>query len=193
MKHLSRRDYRARPWKNGGGVTHEVAVWPEGAGMDDFAWRVSLAELQGPGPFSIYPGVSRSLLLLEGNPVRLEIDGVTTWLDRQHPPLDFCGSANVFAHPDGRALDVGIMSRIGRCRHSCRVVQLEGKAVLTRSAHTEVLMLVEGGPLRIASSTGVVALDRLESLWLEAQDDTVLHLEAARPARLIVSAFEALC
>lgn len=39
---------------------------PDGAGLDDFAWRVSLAELREPGAFSAYPGVSRTLLLLEG-------------------------------------------------------------------------------------------------------------------------------
>lgn len=192
MKHLSRRDYRARPWKNGGGVTHEVAVWPDGAGMDDFAWRVSLAELQGPGPFSSYPGVSRSLMLLEGNPVRLEIDGVTTWLDRQHPPLDFCGAAQVFAHPDGRALDVGIMSRRGRCRHRCQVVQLDGKLALTRSAPAGVLLLIEGGPLRIARGAGVLELDRLDSILLERQDDKVLHIEATSPVRVLISEFDAL-
>ena len=47
MKHLPRDARVARPWKNGGGTTREVAVSPEGAGLDDFAWRISLAALLG--------------------------------------------------------------------------------------------------------------------------------------------------
>ncbi|WP_210147850.1 HutD family protein [Aromatoleum petrolei] len=30
-------------WKNGGGVTLEVALQPAGAGLTDFDWRVSSA------------------------------------------------------------------------------------------------------------------------------------------------------
>ena len=44
-------------WKNGGGVTREVASWPEQAGLDGFDWRISLAEVAAGGPFSVFPGV----------------------------------------------------------------------------------------------------------------------------------------
>ena len=36
------------PWKNGGGETTEIAVFPSGAGLDDFEWRISMASWQ-PG------------------------------------------------------------------------------------------------------------------------------------------------
>ena len=53
------------PWKNGGGSTRELACWPPGAGMDSFAWRVSVATIARPGPFSAFPGVDRQIMLLE--------------------------------------------------------------------------------------------------------------------------------
>jgi environmental stress-induced protein Ves len=40
---LRARDVPATPWKNGGGVTREIAVHPQGAGFDDFVWRLSMA------------------------------------------------------------------------------------------------------------------------------------------------------
>lgn len=32
----------AVPWKNGGGLTREVAAFPADAGLDTFVWRVSV-------------------------------------------------------------------------------------------------------------------------------------------------------
>jgi environmental stress-induced protein Ves len=59
-------DLVAAPWKNGGGLTREVAVFPERAGMDDFVWRVSVADVARAGPFSRFEGIVRTLVLLSG-------------------------------------------------------------------------------------------------------------------------------
>ena len=48
---------RPAPWKNGGGSTTEIAVWPNGAGLDEFDWRISLATITQSGPFSFFPGI----------------------------------------------------------------------------------------------------------------------------------------
>ena len=36
-------------WKNGGGVTREIAALPRGAGLNHFEWRVSTAEVRSAG------------------------------------------------------------------------------------------------------------------------------------------------
>src|ERR1700685_2967807 len=64
----------AVPWKNGGGLTREVAAAPEGAALANFDWRVSNPEVRIPGPFSIFPGVQRTLCVLEGR-LALEVEG----------------------------------------------------------------------------------------------------------------------
>ena len=43
---LAPRDFRRMPWKNGAGRTSEIASWPDGAGADAFAGRVSIAEIE---------------------------------------------------------------------------------------------------------------------------------------------------
>ena len=49
------------PWKNGGGSTTEIAIAPLGATVDKFDWRISLATIANSGPFSVFPGVDRTL------------------------------------------------------------------------------------------------------------------------------------
>ena len=51
------------PWKNGGGVTSELARSPQ---ADEFDWRLSVAEVATDGPFSQFPGIDRLLVLLSG-------------------------------------------------------------------------------------------------------------------------------
>ena len=73
-------------WKNGGGETAEIAVFPEGACYDDFHWRLSMARIAADGPFSTFPNVDRTLALIEGNGMVIEA-GVRAFVDRSIPLL----------------------------------------------------------------------------------------------------------
>ena len=53
---IRRRDYHAAPWRNGGGVTFEIAREPQGEGA--FEWRLSLAQVDRTGPFSDFAAMS---------------------------------------------------------------------------------------------------------------------------------------
>lgn len=65
-----KESFKATPWKNGGGITHEAVRVP--AAGDPFRWRVSVAEVGVSGPFSDFSGYHRHMLLLRGAGVRLE-------------------------------------------------------------------------------------------------------------------------
>jgi environmental stress-induced protein Ves len=75
LRVLDPRDYRVMPWRNGLGTTTEIAVAPPGAALDEFVWRVSVAEIGASGPFSAFPGYDRVLMQLEGAPMMLSHDG----------------------------------------------------------------------------------------------------------------------
>lgn len=66
-------DYREMPWKNGQGSTIELA---RDAGMDlqQFLWRVSMADVSRDGPFSFFPERQRMLSILEGEGMILDIE-----------------------------------------------------------------------------------------------------------------------
>ncbi|WP_054588434.1 HutD family protein [Sphingopyxis macrogoltabida] len=108
---------QARPWRNGGGTTCDIAVYPEGAGDDGFLWRASIATIASAGPFSTFAGVDRLLLPIEGT-LDLTIDGLG---DRRlrpgDPALAFAGETAVTAAPRDRPVRVlNIMVRRGAMR-----------------------------------------------------------------------------
>jgi environmental stress-induced protein Ves len=78
-------DGKVMPWKNGGGTTTELAVRPEGAALSSaagpgavlFDWRLSIATIDGDGPFSEMAGVERTILQLSGPELNLAHEGPT--------------------------------------------------------------------------------------------------------------------
>ena len=97
MRIIRLADQRPMPWKNGGGITYEVAVFPADAAFDGFAWRVSMAQVESDGPFSRFDGIDRSLAIMQGNGLRLLVDGATIELGAQSRPLAFPGDIPVSA------------------------------------------------------------------------------------------------
>ena len=86
--------WRAQPWRNGAGVTHELLCWPA---ADPFAIRISVADVTAPAPFSAFAGYRRWLYLLEGGPVTLALDGAEVVLAAPADGLAFSGAASVAA------------------------------------------------------------------------------------------------
>jgi environmental stress-induced protein Ves len=68
--HLVRQaSFTVTPWKNGGGITHEVMREP--ASGADFRWRVSVAHIDASGPFSDFAAYNRKMVLLKGGGIEL--------------------------------------------------------------------------------------------------------------------------
>jgi environmental stress-induced protein Ves len=113
------RDLAPQRWKNGAGITREVAVSPPGAPPDAFDWRVSVAEVEQDAPFSVFPGIDRCIVLLRGAGMLLRgAEGeLVHRLDRRHEPFHFSGDlpldATLLAGPSS---DFNVMTRRGRCR-----------------------------------------------------------------------------
>lgn len=133
--------FRHMPWKNGLGVTIEIAAGPEGASLDAIDWRVSMARVETAGPFSLFPGIDRTLAVLEGQSLTLEIAGRNpVRLDQDSAPYAFPADVATFGTPDaGGILDLNVMTRRGRWRH--RVRRAQGAIDLTG----EVNLLVNRG------------------------------------------------
>lgn len=100
-------------WKNGGGETAEIVCQPEGAGFDDFQWRISTARVATSGPFSVFPGVARSLTVLESGPMVLRIDGGPEIVATPDTgPIAFRGDVSCQADLIGPpVLDLNVMTR----------------------------------------------------------------------------------
>ena len=131
MTVLSPADYRVMPWKNGGGTTTEIWIHPPGAGWDGFEWRVGIADIAQSGPFSSFPGIDRSIMLLEcpaGSGMRLSVDGRDVDLPL-HEFVDFTGESRTHGTLSGAPVrDFNVMSRRSRIRHRCGWVALAAGA-----------------------------------------------------------------
>ncbi len=116
FRSFSLRDIPPTPWKNGGGLTQEIICWPPGAAMDDFQWRVSVASIRAGGPFSVFPGIDRVIVLLEGDGVCLRSPGqdLDQRLDQRHRPLRFSGDHACDCELlGGGSRDFNVMTRRG--------------------------------------------------------------------------------
>ncbi len=140
--YFTRHTLAATPWKNGGGTTQEIACWPAGATLDNFGWRVSIATIAAPGPFSAFTGIDRSIMLLEGDGVRLRsTDGaIDHRLDTPHQPFAFPGEAEIdCALLGGASSDFNVMTRRSQWRAEVQV--LEAAASIAPAPHGVLLAL----------------------------------------------------
>lgn len=112
------RDCPAVPWKNGMGRTRQLAVHPAGAGMEDFAWRVSVAEVDTAAPFSSFEGIDRYIALLQGAGFTMLLDdGRTHALTQPFVPFGFAGETKVeIALQGGPTRDFNLMLRRSKAR-----------------------------------------------------------------------------
>lgn len=156
----------AEPWRNGRGITRTVAVDTAGA---DWRWRISLADLSGTAPFSRFPGLDRSAVLVRGTGLALTVDGNSSELERPGQQLDFAGESDVWAAtPGGPARLWNVMTRRGAARAELRW--------LTQGAR------LAGAPLRVLLAVDAVCMVRCGSdvlaiepghCWLPPQDQAL--------------------
>jgi environmental stress-induced protein Ves len=123
------------PWKNGGGETLEIVSHPADAGMDAFAWRVSVADIAQDGPFSQFPGVDRTLVLMTGRGIRLISEsGDPFELHVPFEPVTFPGESPLRCSLiDGPTRDFNFMVRRGVVSGEVVVVR-EGSQALAPAA-----------------------------------------------------------
>lgn len=151
MQILRAKDHRVMPWKNGGGSTTEIAVFPQGAGIGAFDWRVSKAGIVEDGAFSRFPDIDRTLAVLAGEGIVLSVEGhAPVRLTRDVEPVSFPGDVATSATLiDGPILDLNVMTRRGRFTH--RVARHHTPLEITPEADV-TLVLSRGEGLRIGEA-----------------------------------------
>ncbi len=63
-------------WRNNGGWTRELLAWPN---ADDWVLRISVADVDAAGPFSVFEGVDRWIGVVQGQGMRLRHDPAAPW------------------------------------------------------------------------------------------------------------------
>jgi environmental stress-induced protein Ves len=122
-------ELRSEPWRNGGGVSRELASHPKAASAQDGAWdwRVSIADVTKAGDFSAFPGMERVLTVVDGELLLLTLDGAEHPLEK-YRPFRFSGDAAAHgALPTGDIRDLNVITRTGSFKGFTSIIELSKK------------------------------------------------------------------
>lgn len=92
-------DYRSVPWKNGGGVTVDIA-------FDGDVWRFSRTPITEPGPFSDYRGFDRLQVLVAGSGLVLQTPTGEIDVRRPFQPVRFAGETPIVSRLEAGPVEV---------------------------------------------------------------------------------------
>ncbi|WP_042119823.1 HutD/Ves family protein [Rhizobium etli] len=186
MEILLAGDHKRMPWKNGKGETVEIAVFPSGASIEDFDWRISMAAVAEDGPFSIFPGIDRTLAVLDGNGMMLEIDGrAPALLTTESAPLAFPADIPVTARlADGAITDLNVMTRRGGLTHSLIRIEIDGATPVPLPSPT-CLFLCHRGTVSFRRNGETGMLRDGDALLIEQATATVLEIDGEAIAYLV--------
>jgi uncharacterized protein len=127
MMVLRADQYATVPWKNGGGATREIAVHRDARLHDDFLWRLSIATVARPGPFSRFEGVDRSIAVMSGEGMLLRSSGGIALVAEGAPPFSFDGETEISSELlGGPTIDLNVMTRRRFFRHAMRRALFRG-------------------------------------------------------------------
>jgi hypothetical protein len=174
------------PWKNGGGETLEIAAYPSGASLVDFGWRISMAHVASDGPFSVFPGVDRTLTILAGAGLRLTVGNqqVVT-LTRESTPYAFAGEADTRSTLiDGPVTDLNVMSRRAAHRHDVQRSRLVADLELELHAAITAIF-VDEGTVDVAAEKKSAALESSDTALIPRSSGSA-RLQGRAPASLIL-------
>jgi uncharacterized protein len=152
------------PWRNGAGVTREVARAAEPDKNGEPRWRVSIADLRTDGPFSLFPGVHRVAVLVDDEAVELTVDGVPTVLAR-FVPFSFGGDAVTRARLlSGPARLLNVMRTE---RPAAAVIDVVRGGTVEVSAHdpaTHLIVMLDGVGSVVQPPTDATAVGPLDAV-----------------------------
>ncbi len=178
MRVLRASNHRRMAWKNGGGETVEVAVRPPAAGLANFDWRVSMARVAVDGPFSIFPGIDRTLAILDGQGLDLDTEKhgrrrLTAASDPLFFPADAFATARLVGGP---VTDLNVMTRRGAWTHELRRLPA-GQPATVEAESGMVLILCCEGEAEVRSQASSVRLGARDALLVEQPCDLSVLVE----------------
>ena len=181
-------EYRRERWRNGLGWTREIHAHAAPGSPGDWAWRLSIAEIEQDAPFSAFPGIDRELVLLSGNGLRLRFaDGEVRELHPPHDRLRFAGERAVTAELlDGPTQDFNLMWRRDMIDAQLWHRPLVGPMVVFAEPGTVWVVHLLAGQARFADDSGLPDLAAADTALLQADDTRLRHvLDGAGEALLI--------
>lgn len=173
--------YQRMRWKNGAGWTSEIYRLDDPTASDGapWLWRLSIAELERDGPFSVFPGIDRELVMLSGNGLNLCFDDGETHQLKPIERLSFAGERGAYgALIDGPSRDFNLMWQRAHIDATLTQHKLSAnETLLVESDRSYVLHLISGW-MRVPNSTEIMAPGDTALLHAHSAASYVLNGEA---------------
>ena len=136
--------FRRMPWANGGGETTELHSHVEDT-SGRMLWRISMADVLAAGPFSLFDGYDRILVLLEGHGLSLSYEGGgNSQLRRRYDFAKFPGDIETFATvSDGPVRDFNVIADRSSFKPDVSIVQSSGSFRILPSTQIATVYSVE--------------------------------------------------
>ncbi len=163
-------------WRNGQGVSWEIASHKE-AGAADFSWRFAKARIDNDVPFSIYPGMDRIFMMIEGQGMDLEFEGGDVLkVHEKFVAHEFsCDVPLVCKLKGGPSLDLNLFTARGKWRADCDVVVIDGELLFNFQNQITFIYALEGN-----CSVGGQALAAGDTLIIEGKSSIECDGENAK-------------
>jgi len=182
---LKPSDYKAVPWKNGGGVTNDVLLLPKGATQDNFDIRLSLAPIVTEGAFSAFPGIDRHITLLSHEGLSLAFGNDVRPLKRLEPMYFDSALQPVSKLANGAVRVFNIMTRRGRWNAQVMPATGANEPLLAAPDGGLVVLHAVTGVWQVGHQLGAALVHPGETLV--SSEDTTLRASCERAGEAIVA------
>lgn len=162
---LGAGDFKTSPWKNGGGSTTELYRLSDAD--DGFFLRLSRANVPSDGPFSLFPGIERQLVLLKGAGLELTLPSGDKKILTRDSVFEFSGDdALTCKLLRGPCEDFNVMIKRDWGKAVVRVHQASGETIRVENCQyafaydvtARTLTIADGEALAFSPGPGPVIL-----------------------------------
>jgi hypothetical protein len=184
---LSPAHYRRFPWKNGGGVTIDIAEAREPGSApgawEGLIWRLGRTTIAAPGPFSDLSGFDRQQVVVAGS--GLWLVGPARAIDLSAPfrPVAYPGEERLVSRLDEGPVEVvNLIAARGRVKAELTVAQAGERLTLNSPL---LILYAPAGAVRLGRDAAVRTLAHDHALRIEEAQGALLVEEGTLLAATI--------
>ena len=179
---LPPESFRSKPWKNGGGVTLDIAdacrPGAAPAGWEGMIWRLGRTAIVQPGPFSDLTGYERLQVVIVGS--GLVLDGAAGEIDLRQPfrPVRYDGGIPLVSRLENGPVEVvNLIADRSLCAIDLVVPVVGEIMTLTGGIH---ILYAPVGTVRGRCGAEAFVVEPGHALRIDADADVALTVEAGQ-------------
>lgn len=179
MRIIRFTDLQKTPWKNGGGITREIAIARVG---DALTWRLSIADVGIDGPFSKFEGLRRILTVIEGHGMRLISQDAILHADYA-VPVSFDGALEIQSClKNGPLRDLNLIYNPSFCTGHAQMITAASKHFIEAKSGRLIALHCISGSVTFGESE---LLHKADTVLIE--DDEIHFAIAENSAALVIT------